>query len=119
MTLYVGNVRLDANGQSIEDFKAVTEREVEYYKQVNLMNKTGHMQVTPRYGVSVDYVVPQTDSEFNWEAMADGRLSIEYLNGKRRTYTGVYVLKIGEAKADGENEIVKVIELGAEGRIDE
>lgn len=116
---YVSKVLLDVNGQSIEDFKSVEEGEIELHKQVNLMNKTGHTGVTPRYGVNVDYVVPETDSEFDWDTVADGRLSIEKMNGKRTTYTGVYVLKVGAAKADGENEMVKTIELGAEGRIPE
>ena len=116
---YVTRVLLDVDGQSIDDFNSVSIKEVEIHKVVNLMNKTGHAKVTPRYGVDVDYVVPETDSEFDWESVSDGRLSIEFLNGKRTTFTGVYVLKVGEAKADGENEMVKTIELGAEGRIDE
>ena len=116
---YVTRVLLDVDGQSIDDFNSVSIKEVEIHKVVNLMNKTGHAKVTPRYGVDIDYVVPETDSEFDWESVSDGRLSIELLNGKRTTFTGVYVLKVGEAKADGENEMVKTIELGAEGRIDE
>lgn len=116
---YVSRVLLDVNGQSVEDFKAVTEKELEINKPVNLMNKTGFIKMTARYSVSVDYVVPETASEFSWEAVEDGTLSIEYMNGNRITYTGVYVLKMGEAKADGENEMVRTIELGAIGRTKE
>jgi hypothetical protein len=119
MTEYVSRVLLDVNGKSIDDFKSATENEVELHKQVNLMNKTGHMKVTPRYGVQVEYVVPETESEFDWEDIADGRLTIEKMNGARVTFTGLYVLKIGEAKADGENEMTRTIDLGAEGRIKE
>lgn len=119
MSEYVTSVLLDVNGQSIDDFQSVSIKEVDIHKQVNLMNKTGHAKVTPRYAVDVDYVVPETDSEFEWESVSDGRLSIEFLNGKRVTFTGVYILKVGEAKADGETEMVKTIELGAEGRINE
>ena len=117
MSEYVSRVLLDVNGQSIEDFKSVTEKEVVVHKAVNLMNKTGHMKMTPRYAVDVEYVVPETASEFDWEAVSDGRLSIEYMNGKRITFTGVYVLTVGEAKADGENEMIKAIALGATGRV--
>lgn len=119
MSEYVSRVLLDINGQSIEDFKSVTEPEVEHNKQVNLMNKTGHMKVTPRYGVQVEYVVPETETEFDFDSVEDGRLSIEKMNGKRRTYTGVYILKVGEVKYDGENEATRTIEFGAEGRLDE
>ncbi|MBI5550748.1 MAG: hypothetical protein HY911_04515 [Desulfobacterales bacterium] len=117
MTEFVNKCYLDVNGRSIEDFKAVTEREQEYFRQVNLMNKTGHAAVTTRYGASVDYVVPETEAEFDWTSVRDGRLTIEYMNGKRITYTGVYVLKVGEGKIDGENEKVQTIELGAEKRL--
>lgn len=117
--MYVSRVLLDVDGQSIEDFKAVTEKEVELYKQINLMNKTGHIKTVPRYAVDVEYVVPEASSEFSWNAVEAGRLSIEYLNGKRITFTGVYPLKIGEAKADGENEMVRTISLGATGRVEE
>ena len=46
-------------------------------------------------------------------------MTVEYDNGKRVTFTGVYTLKIGEAKIDGENETTKAIELGAEERTEE
>jgi hypothetical protein len=114
---YVSRVFLDVNGQSIADFKSATENERELHKQVNLMHKTGHTKVTTRYGVQVEYVVPETAEEYDWDSVSDGRLTIEYENGNRITFTGVYVLKIGEAKADGDNEMTKTIELGAEKRI--
>jgi hypothetical protein len=118
MSEYVNRVELDVNGTTIEDFKTFTENEVELYKQVNLMNKTGHMKATPRYGCKVGYVVPVTD-EFDWRAVVGGRLTVEYDNGKRVTFTGVYTLKIGEAQTDGENETIRPIELGAEERTEE
>jgi hypothetical protein len=113
MAEYVNRCYLEINGQAIDDFKAVTEKEVEMARQVNLMNKTGHAAVTPRYGVSVDYVVPEDASEFDFEEVKDGTLVIEYLNGKRKLYTGVRTLKIGESKVDGENDVVRTIEFGA------
>ncbi len=115
---YVNRVVLDVNGTTIEDFKTFTENEIELYKPVNLMNRTGHMKATPRYGCKVDYVVPG-ENEFDWTAVAGGRLTVEYDSGQRVTFTGVYILKIGEAKTDGDNETIKTIELGAEERIKE
>lgn len=116
---YVSRVLLDINGQSIEDFKTVTEKEVEINKAVNLMNKTGFINVTPRYGVEVDYIVPETGTWFDFSTVKDGRLSIEFMNGKRVTYTGLYVLKIGDLAIDGEKEATKKITFGAGGRIEE
>lgn len=119
MSEYVTRCTLDVNGQAIEDFKAVTEKEIELHKAIKLMNKTGVAGVTPRYGVDVDYVVPADAPEFGWEGVKNGTLSIEYENGKRTTYTGVYIGKIGQAKVDGENELVRTIELIATGRVKE
>ena len=119
MSEYIARAVLDVNGRSIEDFKAVSEKEVELAKQVNLMNKTGFAAVTPRYGVTVDYVVPSDATEFDWTGVKNGRLTLDFESGRRITYSGVYTLKIGEAKVDGENEMVKTIDLGATGRAEE
>ena len=115
---YCSKVTLEVNGKTITDFKSFTEKEVQYYKQVSLMNKTGHMAVTPRHAVSVEYVKP-TSGEFDWASVKSGRLSVEYENGQRVTYTGVYILTKGEEKTDGDNEITRTIDLGAEGRFEE
>lgn len=118
MTEYVNKVSLEVNGRSITDFKSASEPEREIFKQVPVMDGTGYARMTQRYApITVQYVVPKDASEFDWEAVENGRLTIERQNGKRITYTGVYVLKIGEAKADGENEMDQTIELGAVNRI--
>ncbi|MCF6246921.1 MAG: hypothetical protein L3J69_06115 [Desulfobacula sp.] len=118
MSDYVSSVTLDVNGTEIDDFKSFTDNERELHKPVNLMNTTGFMKATQRPGCKVDYVVP-VDGEFDWEDVKDGRLSVEYENGKRVTFTGVHTLKIGEAKVDGDNEVVRTIELGAKKRVKE
>ena len=116
---YINRCTLTINGQEITDFKSVTEDERELARKVNLMNKTGHCTVTQRPGCKVDYVVPLDAPEFDFDSVTGGTLSIEYENGKRITYTGVRTLKIGESKVDGDNELVRTIELGAEKRIAE
>lgn len=118
MSEYVSRCRLEVNGETIEDFKSVTEGERELAKQVNLMNETGIMKKTPRPSLTVDYVVPSGPG-FDWDGLTDGRVTIEYEDGTRITYTGVRTLKVGEAKADGENEMVQTITLGAAKRIKE
>jgi len=116
---YVSKVTLDVNGSVIDDIKTVTEKEFELNKQVNLMGKTGHMSVTPRYAFDFDYVVPEDTTPRDFSNLSNGRLSIEFEGGERITYTGVYVLKIGDKKIDGENETVQTISVGAEGRVEE
>ena len=117
MPEYVSQVLLEVNGQEISDFKTVTEDEVELAKTVKLMNKTGNMGVTPRYGVQVDYVVPSDAPEFDFEGVKNGTLTIDKMNGVRETFTGVRTLKVGSTKYDGENEVVRTITFGAAGKV--
>jgi len=118
MSEYVSKITLEVNGQSIEDFKTVTEKEYEVFKEIKLMNKTGYAETTPRYGIEVEYVVPKTHPEFDWRNVKDGTLTIDLLNGKRIVYMGVYTLKVGNTKYDTENEVTRTIELGAVNRIE-
>ena len=114
--LYVSKVLLEINGKNITDFKSVEEREYELHKTVNLMNTTGHISTKERYGVTVDYVVPSDTEEFDFTEVKGGTITIDYQNGTRVRYTGVYVLKIGALKHDGDNESTKTIEFSAKTR---
>lgn len=110
---YVSQVLLEVNGQEITDFKSVEEKELELHKPVNLMNTTGHIGTQARPGVTVEYVVPKDAPEFDFTQVKGGTLTIDKQNGVRVKYSGVYVLKIGATKYDGENEAVRTIELSA------
>jgi hypothetical protein len=113
---YISQCTLTVNGQDISDFKGVGIKEVTLSKQVNLMNKTGFVKTKPRYGVTVDYVVPQTVPPFDFEAVVNGTLNVTFENGRKYAYTGVHTIKVGEIKLDQENEVVQTIEFGCEDR---
>lgn len=116
MSEYVSGVALEVNGQEITDFKSVTEGGRTLRKQVNLMNKTGHANVTPRHTVDVEYVVPKDSPEFDFDSVVGGTLTIDKGNGIRVQYGGVACLEVGEAKYDGDNEATRQIKLSAESR---
>ena len=118
-TEYVSRVFLSINGQEIVDLKAITEKEIEVNKEVRLMNTTGVMLTKPRFGATVEYVVPENVPEYNFAGVRNGTLTIELQNGKRITYTGVYPLKIGAVKYDGANESTRIIDFTATGRVEE
>ncbi len=119
MSEYVSRIALEVNGQVIEDFDSVEEKEVELRKAVNLMNKTGNCEVTGRYGVSIDYVIPKDDPEFNFKDVSDATLTIDRQNGTRITFGGVCTTKLGSIKYDGENAAKRTIELIANKRSEE
>jgi len=110
---YVSRVLLEVNGQAIEDFKSVTEGEVDVHGEVKLMNKTGFISKLSRPGCKVEYVIPSDKEEFDFNQVKNGTLIIDKMNGKRVRYSGVYTLKVGETKYDGENEAVRTIDFGA------
>lgn len=108
---YASRVILEINGQQIDDFNSVTEKEVEIKKEVKLARKIGVVSVVPKHGVQVEYVVPKDAPEFDFETVEDGTLTIDLENGVRKQFTGVYVLKVGDTKYDGEKEATRTIEL--------
>ena len=115
MSLYVTRASLEVNGAVISDFKAVTMKSRAIRKQIPLMYSTGHGQITQRYQIDLDYVVPQTNP-YNFDAVAGGTLNIEYDSGERVEFGGVYTLDVGDANVDGEKEVIQKITLGAETR---
>lgn len=119
MSEYVSRVRLEINGQSIEDFNSVEEGDRELAKPVKLMNSTGYVACTPRNTCSVEYVVPAESAEFDFASVVGGTLTIDYQNGKRVTYQGVTTTKIGQTKFDGEKEAIRKIDFSATNRVEE
>jgi hypothetical protein len=116
---YVSKVTLEVNGRSIEDFKSVDEKKRELRKEVKLMNRRGVVRVTPEFKIDVEAVIPIDGSEFPWDTVDDGTLTLAFPTGKRVTFSGVSVLAIGDLKMDGEKEATRTIELVAMGRTEE
>ena len=124
MSEYVNTVRLEFNGQTFEDFESWTDNSVTFYKQVNLMNKTGHAKMTERYGFSVSVKVPNIPPDINLDKVKDGTCTVVFGDSnstnkkpKRITYGGVYSLESGEGTADGETELTRTKTFGAESKI--
>ena len=116
---YVNRVVLEMNGLVFEDFESFTDNSVTKAKQVNLMNKTGHALITPRYGFSVNVKKPFQSSPIDLDNVVNGTCTVEFENGSRRTYQGVYTLETGDGTVDGETEVTETKVFGAENRIDE
>lgn len=119
MTEYINKCTLSFNGQEVDDFKAFTHSELEVARQINLMNKTGHVNMTARHKFVLDYTPPLDADEYDFEAVDDGTVTVDYGNGRRKIYTGVKCLTVGEEKLDGENEVVVPITFGAARRRNE
>lgn len=115
---YVNTCNLEVNGIVFEDFESFTENSVTVAKQVNLMNKTGSADMTPRYGFSVNVKKPYT-GEIDLDNVKGGTLTVEYKNGDRTTYGGVRTLETGDGTVDGETELTMTKAFGAETRVKE
>lgn len=119
MGLYVMKVDLEFDGQIFSDFESFTDNSVTKAKQVNMMNKTGHALMTPRYGFTVNTKKPVGDTPFDLENVKGGTCTVIDDAGTRITYGGVYTLETGDGTADGETEITQTVSFGAETRVKE
>jgi hypothetical protein len=113
---FVSQVLLEIDGKSITDFKTVTEKKQSLFKSVKLMNGKGHFKTSDDPGVIVEYVVPSDGPEFDFAQVRGGTITIDYQNGKRVRYGGVYPLEIGDQKHDADNELVRSIDFSAKTR---
>jgi hypothetical protein len=126
MALYITRAAVSINGPqgstTVTDFKAVTEKARTIRKPVHLMYKTGAAELTQRYGVELDYVVPRDSAEFNFAEVTGGTLVIDYTDPEASavahqvTFGGVHCHTIGDAMVDGEAELVRKVEFICESR---
>lgn len=110
---YVNRVLLEVNGQEITDFDSFTEGERDLAGQVKLMNKTGTVQLLERPSCSLEYVIPKDAPEFDFTAVVDGTITVDYQNGTRKTYTGVRTAKIGATKFGDDKAASRTIDFFA------
>ena len=115
MALYITRLALEVNGQVITDFKGFTEKARILRKKVPLMYKSGTAQLTQRYEVDVDYVVPQINP-FSFDGVEGGTLQVTFDSGDTIAFGGVACAEVGDATVDGENELVKKVRLICESR---
>jgi len=116
MSDYVNRCILEADGVVFEDFESFTENSVTLAKQVNLMNKTGHASMLPRYGFSVNVKKNMAPPPINLYAIKGGTFTVEFENGERIDFGGVRTLESGDGAIDGETEQTNTIVYGAETR---
>ena len=119
MGLYVNRVTLEVNGVSFSDFESWTDNSVTLAKTVNLMNKTGHALMMPRYGFTVNVKIANINPAVDLFSVRGGTATVEFESGTRITYGGVYTLETGDGTADGETEMTKTIVFSAESKVEE
>lgn len=115
---YLSLFRLVVDGRELDDFKDFEDDTIEPRKRVDLANKSGYCAKTKRYGFKASYVIPAIGA-FDFEAVKNATAIVEWESGVVWTYSGVTVLSIGAAKADGENEVTREITFMATGRREE
>lgn len=113
MSTYIAGIKMLVGSKEITDFKKVSVKAIPIRKAVELMNKTGTVKLVKRYSGTLDYVIP-SGGAFNWEGVEDAQLTLIYDDGSTESYAGVSVTIVGEKAADGQNEIVQVIDWMAE-----
>ncbi len=112
---YISRASIEINGTVFDDIKAIDIDPRVIYKKVKLMYKSGEVQITQRYSGKFTYVVPKVNP-ISFDTVENGNITIDYENGTREEFGGVYIEEAGPRKIDGENEIVQEITWIAETR---
>lgn len=117
----VGTIWLTVNGREF-DCTGFSPTEVAGRKPVSTMNRQGRVRkwarTTRSCGLQFEVVVPEDDS-FDFASVEDATLTIESLDGgKRTTYLGVGVEEVGDQYQDG-NEAKRSIKAFALDKVEE
>ena len=110
---------LEVNGVNVENFNQVDITEVTYAKRVDLMNITDHAVMTQRHGLAVTYVQPQGGFPTEVKVIRNGTITLQYDDGTRVTFSGVYSLNSDTGSINGTDEFTFVVNYSAVDRIDE
>ncbi len=116
MAEYIVRCSLEANGSVFDNFTDFTETSTTVSKQVNLMNTTGTAKMLPRYGFSVEAVIPKAASGVNLQGLYRGTFTVEYENGDRVSFGGVSISELGDKSTNGEDETTQSLTFIAESR---
>lgn len=112
MSEYVSRILLEVNGQSFEDFQDFEEGEIELKKQFALMNGTGIHGTQPVITSKLTAVIPKDKPEFDFTQLVDGTITVDYQNGRRKTYPNCHTLRLGRIAHNGNKESTREIEIG-------
>lgn len=119
MSEFINNCRLEFNGQSFEDFESFSDNEETYAVIVELMNKTGFADKTPRYGFTVTVNRSVDGYPINLKAIKGGTFTVEFPGGARITFGGVRSLSKGEGSIDGDTPLSEAFVFGATSKTDQ
>ena len=117
MSEYCSSVEMLWNGRKIKDIKSVTENSVPLAEAVELMDTTGSIDKTPRYGLKVVYVIPKF-GRIDWSKVRNATINIIDDGGVTVSYIGCRPKELGERKFDGNSSVDVTIDLIAEKRIE-
>ncbi len=115
---FVGEVLLEINGETIDDFTQVDEDDEELHARVKKMTGTGYRGVTAEFGLKITYLVPLNKPEYNFSELKGGQLTIDHLDGRRIKWFGVTILTRGGIKYDKDGDKVREITVMATRRED-
>lgn len=108
----VNRCTLEVNGASVTDFASFTDNNTIKAKAVHMMHKTGFALMTGRHGFALEVKKPYTGG-MDLDNIEDGTLTVEFDNGERILYRGVYTLETGDGVIDGETELTYIKLFGA------
>lgn len=101
----ISSLSLILDGSEITDFSKVKEKEIETAQTVEHFNGQDVIKVPKGYGIELTYL-PESGADKDWVAEEDKNakgwtIIVNYVGGKKVTYTGCHLLKMTPNELDG------------------
>ena len=110
----VSKIVLQLGGSKVSNFESIEEPDVDVGFQEELMDGDMQGDQEPSYKpIKLVYVLKKGGGDPNFESVKDATLEIDYLDGRKVTYTGVKTLKVGYTKHQRGKLARLTLEFGA------
>ena len=116
VTNYVSAAAVIVDGEELVDVKRVREGRRTLRRQFKVMRRRGQTNLTPDFIVELDTTIPEDGPGYDYDAIENKTLTIEYENGVKVIYLNASVLEIGDEEFDAENETIRKVTIGAGAR---
>ena len=113
----ISSLSLILDGSEITDFSKFKENEIETAQTVDHFNGQDTIKVPKAYGFSLTYL-PESGADRDWVAEEDKEMTciVNYVGGKKITFTGVKLLKVTPNELDGKTAKEYQVDFSARGR---
>lgn len=114
----ISKVEVVLDGSRVTGFSKFKENDIEFRTVVDTMDGDDVIEIPSKYGFSLTYL-PDSGADIDWKARKSAvniTAIVQYVGGRKVTFTGCSIIKIGMNELDGKTAKEHVVEFHAKGR---